>query len=126
MNPHDHFELFDGSTPTRRLRGDLLHYSYYTVDEHYRQMAYFAEIGARALWQRGERVSALRPPAAALARFVRNYVLKRGFLDGGAGLRLCAIDAWGARLKYLRLRELQAGGPPGAGPGSNPVDSTPQ
>ena len=106
-NPHDHFELFDGSAPTRRLKGDLLHYSYYTVDDHYRQMAYFAEIGARALHRKGERVSPLRPPAAAVARFVRNYVLKRGFLDGATGLRLCSIDAWGAYLKYARLRQFE-------------------
>ena len=106
-NPHDHFELLDGSAPTRRLKGDLLHYSYYTVDDHYRQMAYFAEIGARAMHGRGDKVGVLRPPVAMAARFIRNYVLKRGFLDGRTGLRLCSIDAYGAYLKYARLRELQ-------------------
>lgn len=111
VNPHDHFEMLDPGAPTGRLAGDLLHYSYYTVEEHYRQMAYFADIGARALAAQGRRVSALRPPAAAVARFVRNYVLKRGFLDGPTGFTVCRIDAWGAWLRYARLRELQGRGP---------------
>jgi glycosyltransferase involved in cell wall biosynthesis len=129
-NPHDHFELLEAGAPTGRLSGDLLHYSYYTVAEHYRQMEYFAEVGSRALLERGERVSALRPPVAAAARFVRNYVLRRGFLDGTTGLRLCRIDAYGAYRKYARLRQLQAEagrrpGPTGAEDDPGPVDSQP-
>lgn len=107
VNPHDHFEMLDPSVQTGRLAGDLLHYSYYTVAEHYRQMEYFAGISARALRDRGERAGPLRPASAAAARFIRNYVLKAGFLDGVTGLRVCRIDAWGAWLKYARLRELQ-------------------
>ena len=62
---------------------------------------------ARALHAEGRRASALRPAVATVARFVRNYVLRRGFLDGGTGLTVCRIDAWGAGLKYARLRRLQ-------------------
>lgn len=107
VNPHDHFEMLDPAEKTGRLAGDLLHYSYYSVEEHYRQMEYFAAISARALRERGERAGPLRPWVAAAARFTRNYLLKLGFLDGGTGLRVCRIDAWGAYLKYARLRELQ-------------------
>ena len=106
-NPHDHFEMLDERAPTGRLAGDLLHYSYYTVEEHHRQMEYFADIAARAMHAEGRRASPLRPPVATLARFVRNYVLRRGFLDGVTGLTVCRIDAWGAGLKYTRLRQLQ-------------------
>jgi len=107
INPHDHYEMLDPAAPTGRLAGDLLHYSYYSVAEHYRQMEYFAGISARALKERGERAGPLRPVTAAGARFVRNYVLKLGFLDGMTGWRVCRIDAWGAWLKYARLRALQ-------------------
>ncbi|HEY2806156.1 MAG TPA: glycosyltransferase family 2 protein [Gemmatimonadales bacterium] len=110
VNPHDHFEITDRSAPLGNLRGDLLHYSYYSVDEHYRQMEYFARIAARELHARGTGASALRPAIAASARFIRNYILRRGFLDGGTGLRVCQVDAWGAARKYALLRELAAGG----------------
>ena len=106
-NPHDHFEMLDPAAPTAHLAGDLLHYSYYTVAEHYRQMEYFADIAARALKEQGRRASVLRPAVATAARFIRNYVLKAGFLDGATGLTVCRIDAWGAGLKYARLRQLR-------------------
>lgn len=107
INPHDHFEMLDPAAPTGHLAGDLLHYSYYTVEEHYRQMDYFAEIGARALFDQGRRVTPMRPVVAGIARFLRNYVINLGFLDGRTGLTLCRIDAWGAWLKYARLRRLE-------------------
>src|SRR6185312_8761206 len=37
INPHDKFELQPNSTISR-LRGDILHYSYYTIDDHYKQI----------------------------------------------------------------------------------------
>jgi glycosyltransferase involved in cell wall biosynthesis len=106
-NPHDHFEMLDPAAPTGHLAGDLLHYSYYTVEEHYRQMRYFADIAAKALRAEGRHAAPWRPPVAAAARFIRNYMLRMGFLDGATGLTVCRIDAWGAYLKYARLRELQ-------------------
>lgn len=118
VNPHDHFELTDGKAPTGHLQGDLLHYSYYSVAEHYRQMEYFAGIAARELAARGGSASRLRPLTAGTARFIRNYVLRRGFLDGLTGLRVCQVDAWGAWRKYDLLRALAAGG------GVDPRDQT--
>jgi glycosyltransferase involved in cell wall biosynthesis len=39
-NPHDKFEMYQGSK-TGKLKGDILHYSYYTIDDHYKQIEYF-------------------------------------------------------------------------------------
>jgi hypothetical protein len=40
----------------------------------------------------------VHPPAA----FLRNYVLRRGFLDGTAGLTISLMNAWGVALKFMK------------------------
>jgi hypothetical protein len=45
----------------------------------------------------------VHPPA----RFLRMYVLQRGFVDGYAGLVLCLLSAYGVFLKYAKAWELK-------------------
>ncbi len=55
----------------------------------------------------------VHPPAA----FLRNYVLRRGFMDGTAGLTVSAMNAYSVFLKFAKLWEMQ-GGPRGPEPGA--------
>jgi hypothetical protein len=48
--------------------------------------------------------------AAPLARFLRYYVLKLGFLDGAAGFAHIAIGAFASFLKHAKLRALDRAG----------------
>jgi hypothetical protein len=43
------------------------------------------------------------PPIA----FLRNYVLRRGVLDGAAGFTISAVNAYSVFLKFSKLWELQ-------------------
>jgi hypothetical protein len=43
-------------------------------------------------------------------RFLKQYVLKRGFLDGQVGLVVCGLAAFSVFMKYAKLMEKQAGG----------------
>ena len=45
----------------------------------------------------------VHPPAA----FLRNYILRRGILDGAVGLTISMLQAWSVFLKFAKLRELQ-------------------
>jgi hypothetical protein len=45
----------------------------------------------------------LRP----LGRFIKQYVLKRGFLDGLVGLVVCILAAFSVFMKYAKLFEIQ-------------------
>ena len=49
----------------------------------------------------------LRPPA----RFLRAYLLKRGFLDGVVGFVIAVATAFHVFLKYAKLWELERAGP---------------
>ena len=45
---------------------------------------------------------AVHPPLA----FLRNYVLRRGLLDGAAGLKISALNAYYVYLKFAKARQL--------------------
>jgi hypothetical protein len=46
-----------------------------------------------------------------IARFLRFYVVKLGFLDGAAGFAHIAIGAYASFMKYAKLRALCANDP---------------
>lgn len=105
-NPHDKYEMKTGDRSTGLLRGDLLHYSYYSVEEHYKQAEKFAEISARGMHSRGATVSSFMIYLKTGFKFIRNYFLKLGFLDGAYGFIICRIAAWETYLKYSKLKAL--------------------
>jgi glycosyltransferase involved in cell wall biosynthesis len=105
INPHDKFELQAGST-TSRLKGDILHYSYYTIDDHYKQIEYFTTINAKASFDRGKHAPFWKLYIAPVIKFVKDYVVKLGFLDGQAGWQISRLSAWATYVKYRKLRAL--------------------
>jgi UDP-glucuronate 4-epimerase len=56
---------------------------------------------------RGERAGLARLALSPIARFLRFYVVKLGFLDGAAGFAHIAIGAFASFLKYAKLRAPQ-------------------
>jgi hypothetical protein len=88
------------------LKGDLLHMTFLTMDEHLRQMHKFAEVAAKAKYRKGKRpvflVHVILSPAF---KFFRKYVLQLGFLDGYYGFVVCATASTLTFHKYLRLYE---------------------
>ncbi|UPT67520.1 MAG: glycosyltransferase family 2 protein [Sphingobacteriales bacterium JAD_PAG50586_3] len=109
-NPHDKYELHDKKAPTGFLKGDILHYSYYTVDEHYKQMTYFADIAAKASVAKGKKANSSNLIINPVAKFIRHFIVKLGFLDGKTGFTISRISAWGTYLKYYKMLEIQRSG----------------
>jgi len=106
INPHDKYELFDGDANTGFLKGDILHYSYYTLNDHYKQVDYFTSIASKAYFEKGKKARLFKLIANPVAKFVDHYLLKLGFLDGSAGYRISKISAYATYLKYKKLRAL--------------------
>ena len=92
--------------PAARLDGDLLHASAESLDAYIAKQNRYTSLQAQALHARGTRASALHLALSPLARFIRFYVLKLGFLDGAAGFAHIAIGAFASFLKYAKLRAL--------------------
>jgi hypothetical protein len=92
--------------PVVRLTGDLLHASAESIDAYIAKQNRYTSLQAEALHARGERAGALRVALSPAARFLRFYVVKRGFLDGLPGFAHIAIGAFASFLKYVKLRGL--------------------
>src|SRR5260370_8503584 len=100
---HEHV-LADG--PVGRLDGDLLHASAESLDRYLAKQNRYTTLQAEAMHARGERFSSLRLVLSPLARFVRFYVLRAGFLDGSAGLAHIPIRSFPTFFKYPQLPSL--------------------
>ena len=111
---HEHV-VADGEV--RRLDGDLLHQSAESIEDYVAKQNRYTTLQADAMHARGERAGLAQLAFSPLARFLRYYVVRRGFLDGAAGFSHIAIGAFASFLKYAKLRALDRAAPtrPGAG-----------
>lgn len=105
-NPHDKFELFDNTSRIKHLNGDILHYSYYSLEDHFKQVNYFTDILSKAQFKRGKKAPFIVFIMSPIVKFFKDYFVKRGFLDGITGLKICSISAYATFLKYKKLRAL--------------------
>jgi hypothetical protein len=67
----------------------------------------YTTLHAQALFKQGVRASYWRLMSSPLARFVKFYFLRLGFLDGGPGFAHIVIGCNNSFHKYLKLIELQ-------------------
>ena len=94
-----------GPAPT--LDAPLLHYTSRTLPAYVEKLHRYAAWGAEDLARRGRRAGPLQLAGRPAWRFLRTYFVQRGFLDGGAGLVVCGLQAYGTFLKWARLWEIQ-------------------
>jgi glycosyltransferase involved in cell wall biosynthesis len=93
-----------------RLEGDLLHDSAEDVSTYMAKQNRYTTLHAEALYKQGVRASYWRLLASPLVRFVKFYVLRMGFLDGGPGFAHVVIGCNNTFQKYLKLIELEKTG----------------
>ena len=101
VNPHDRVEVKGDKVVT--LSGDILHYSFNSISEHLRTLDNFTEIGAREIIKRNKPVSILSPWTHGLWTFLKLYFIKRGFMDGYAGLVVSVFSGMHAFVKYNKV-----------------------
>lgn len=106
INPHDKFELNDKEAPKAFLKGDILHYSYYTLEDHYKQVHYFTDISSKAAFNKKQKSSFIKRFLSPVTKFLWDYFIRLGFLDGKSGFLVCRISGYATYLKYKKLHEL--------------------
>ncbi len=104
-NPHDRYEI-EGKRTIQHLDGDILHYSFYTIDQHIDTVNKFSAIKAQVMLEKGRKVHFWNYFINPGFKFFRDYFLKLGFLDGFFGYVIARNSAHGVFLKYAKLREL--------------------
>ena len=107
-NPHDKIIMLSDSK-TAHLEGNILHYSFYTLEEHMQQIHKFTSIGAKVLYQKRKKSSLLKCVYKPAARFIKGFFLQKGILDGRFGWIISKRSAYASYLKYKKLYKLQEG-----------------
>lgn len=103
--------VFNEEPKVEFLNGDLLHYSYDSPEAYKKQIFHFAELGARSYFEKNKKTGLLFWLLSPTVNFIRTYIIKGGFLEGGAGFYICRTAARATRHKYNLLRSfLKSGG----------------
>lgn len=106
VNPHDKYELKAGDKNSGSLKGDILHYSYYTIEGHRSQTEKFTTIAATALFAQGKKAGLIKLYISPVVKFFQSYFFQLGILDGYYGFVVCKISAHATYLKYFKLKQL--------------------
>jgi glycosyltransferase involved in cell wall biosynthesis len=106
INPHDKFELQDGST-LAILKGDLLHYSFPSIQHHLNVLNRFTRITAKESFEKGKRAGMVNLLFSPFWKFIKSYFIRLGILDGYYGFVVCAISSFATFMKYVQMKELQ-------------------
>lgn len=102
-----HEELVFQKAPTiRHLKGDCLHYSYYTIEQHIQQTEKFTNLSAADLFEKGKKATFIKLYISPIVKFIQSYIFQLGFLDGYHGFVVCRISARATYLKYYKLKQL--------------------
>ena len=99
-NPHDH--IITSGNNIKKLGGDIYHYSFDSISDHLKTIDKFTEIGATELINKNKKFSVLSPITHASWTFFKLYFLKRGFLDGFAGLIVSLLSFMHVFVKYSK------------------------
>jgi glycosyltransferase involved in cell wall biosynthesis len=95
---------------TGKLKGDLLHYSFRTIDDHLKTIRSYSEMAAQAMFERGRRVSLVGVFARSGWVIVRKFFFELAFLDGTAGIIITYYSAVATFTKYIKLYVLHKQG----------------
>ena len=105
-NPHDKIELKE-NVPVKHLCGDILHFSYNSIEEHVMQSNNFTTIAAASLHAKGQRSNWVKILVNPFWTFLHGYLIRLGFLDGFYGFVIAINSAHQTFLKYIKLYRLQ-------------------
>ena len=96
--------LVDGKTKV--LKNKMLHY-FVNNAAHYRsKMEHYAKLKALELFKKGKTASILHFLIRPAYKFIINYFIRLGILDGIKGLQLCYLSAYGVYFRYCELKRL--------------------
>jgi glycosyltransferase involved in cell wall biosynthesis len=103
---HEIVKMDDNST-VGFLKGDLFHYSYYSIAEHINQTNKFTSISAEEKFKANKNTSWVKIIFSPMWKFFKSYFLRLGFMDGFYGFVVCIISAHATFLVYAKLKQLK-------------------
>lgn len=103
---HEYLEI-DKDAKKGKLEGDLLHYSFYTIEQHLSTINKFSTLKAEINFEKGKKSNVFKTLAAPGFKFLKVYMLKGGFRDGWRGFVIAKNSAYSDFLKHSKLRQME-------------------
>ncbi|HEX6973039.1 MAG TPA: glycosyltransferase family 2 protein [Vicinamibacterales bacterium] len=94
------------------LRHPLQHFAYRDMSHHLATIDRYTTLAAEQAFADGKRASAAGAVMHGILAFLRNYLLRRGIMDGSVGLIVSVLNSYYVFLKFAKLVELQRGKTP--------------
>jgi len=108
LEPHATLHV-DGAT--KRLEGDLLHYSFRDLADHLHRTIRYAQVMAESYARAGRRFHWYQMMFSPWLAFFKHLVLRQGWRDGWRGWLISAVKWVDVFAKYAFLLERELNGP---------------
>lgn len=89
-----------------KLKGDVLHYSMSSKEEHLEKIEKYASLSAQKLKDANKKASFVKRFLSPLSKFITDYFFRLGLLDGKLGFQIAKLNAYETFLKYDKLHKM--------------------
>jgi glycosyltransferase involved in cell wall biosynthesis len=87
------------------IAGYIHHHSVTDIDDFKRKAIHYAQLSAAKYYKAGKKATFIKLYVSPAFGFLRNYIIRLGFLDGAEGLAIARVIYKNTRLKYLYLKQ---------------------
>lgn len=101
---HESIEMNDKWARVGFLDGNILHYSYKTISDHTKKIELYSELAALNAIEKGEKMWFIKILLGPTWKFIYNFILRGGFLDGYLGYVICKNIAYAGFIKYVKIK----------------------
>ncbi|ACO04479.1 MAG TPA: glycosyltransferase family 2 protein [Persephonella sp.] len=101
-NVHEYL-VIDGKTS--KINGDLLHYSYRDIYDHFSKVLRYSKISAEDMYTKGKKFRLRNIIINPVSAFIKEFFIRKGFLDGIRGFIVALSTTFYTFLKYIFLWE---------------------
>lgn len=92
--------------PWENIDNGLDHYTYTTWQQYFGKFNHYTSLAAREMFDRGGKVSCGGAVSHAFFALIRDFILRKGFLDGFMGLVMAIMAGTYTLVKYLKVINL--------------------
>lgn len=99
--------IFEKDCVVKKLNGSILHKTLQSTEQYKAKIQTYAIASGEKYFRQGKKGAWYRKYLSPPISFIRNYIIKLGFLDGVEGFLLASMRAGYTRIKYNTLYRLQ-------------------
>jgi glycosyltransferase involved in cell wall biosynthesis len=96
----------DKSVVVNKLKGWALHYSFKSREDHQQKMLKYAQLSAKQMHMNGKSSTWMKQVVSPWFHFLKNYVIRLGFMDGKLGFEFALQEKKYTAEKYHLLYQL--------------------